>query len=103
MSSERGESAERGGGGAQWRLRGSPHSGRGDISQFTPGMQERGDVCVHVCDGGGGGLPVPLRVGGTLPLCHRNSSKHFLKAASKKKQHGCTVTQVISLYNCHLH
>lgn len=39
---------ERGAGGAHWRLRGSPHSGRGDVSQFSLGVQEWGEVCVCV-------------------------------------------------------
>ena len=58
-------------------------------------------VCVCVCAcacalGEGGGLPVPLGEGGRLPLCHRNSSKHFLEAASKKttKLHGYTSVHV---------
>lgn len=51
-----------------------------------------------MCDGGGcgGGPPVPLGVGGRLPLCHRNSSKHFREATSKKttRLHNCTSVHV---------
>lgn len=68
----------------------------------TGGEVERGCacVCVRVCDGGG--PPVPLRMGGRLPLCHRTSSKHFREAASKKRTrlHGYTIVHVNVPKNC---
>lgn len=76
----------------------SAHSGRGDISPFTLWVC-RGEMGVMVVVGGV--LPVPLRVGGRLPPCHRNSSKHFLEAASKKKTrlHKCPCQGSQVLYN----
>lgn len=67
----------------EWRGGGSHHSGRGDISQFTSGVHERGGTCLCVMLVEEG-LPVPLGEGGRLPPCHRNSSKHFLVTVSKK-------------------
>ena len=84
---------ESGRGGAQWRLRGSPDSGRGDIRQFTLGVQERTEVCVCVCVCVLGGVYLfPWeRVGGFH--CVTETLVNISSRLPPRKQQGCTVTQ----------